>query len=133
MKRLYVCSKLREDDVHSQQTHQERAKEYARYLIREEKGAPFVPHLLYPQFLDDSDDAERTAGVESGLAYLGVCDELHVFADSEESNTMSDGMFEEIRRANELQIPIYTYWRTEDGVIDPLMDVMTKVMADIKV
>lgn len=129
MKRLYVCSKLRSNETHSRDTHQERAREYAHYLVEQNKGAPFAPHLLNPQFLDDSIEAERTLGVEVGKAYMDVCDEIHVFVDGEENETMSDGMYEDIRYANELQIPIHTYWRTENGTIEPLMDVMTKVMA----
>ena len=36
--------------------------------------APFAPHLLYPQWLDDADPDDREAGMACGLAWLRACD-----------------------------------------------------------
>lgn len=72
------------------------AKRYARYAAM--KGnAVFVPHLLYPQFLDDSNDYERNIGIQSGIEFLWFCDEIWVFAKNE--NLCSEGMKKEIEEA----------------------------------
>jgi len=39
--------------------------------------APFAPHLLYPQMLNDRDHTQRANGIAAGQAFLMVCDEVH--------------------------------------------------------
>jgi hypothetical protein len=71
-----------------------------RYLLEaiQRNVAPFAPHLLYPQVLDE--DTERAEGLLCGLAYLQVCDELWVYGDP------TNGMHSEIAMARDLGIPI---------------------------
>lgn len=64
--------------------------------------APFAPHLFCPQFLDDADEAQRAAGIEIGLSFMEVCEE--VLAYTEEG--VSEGMKAEIRHARALGKPI---------------------------
>ena len=74
----------------------ESAKKYARYAAL--KGnAVFVPHLLYPQFLDDAKENEREIGIRSGIEFLWLCDEIWVFAKDEQS--CSEGMKAELAEA----------------------------------
>ena len=74
----------------------ESAKKYARYAAL--KGnAVFVPHLLYPQFLDDAKENEREIGISSGIEFLWLCDEIWVFAKDE--RCCSNGMKAEIAEA----------------------------------
>ena len=74
----------------------ESAKKYARYAAL--KGnAVFVPHLLYPQFLDDAKENEREIGIRSGIEFLQICDEMWVFAKDEQC--CSEGMKVEIEEA----------------------------------
>ena len=60
-----------------------------------------APHLLYPQFLEDSDPAERSLGLRAGLELLARCEEIWVFGGE-----ISPGMSREIQFAQRLGIPI---------------------------
>lgn len=76
------------------------AKKYCCYAM--ERGyVPIAPHLLYPAFLDDSNPAERTAGIQMGLRILAVCQELWACG-----NRISKGMEMEIAESKRLGIPI---------------------------
>ena len=68
---------------------------------------PIVPHLYYPQFLDDADDAdevERALGMELGLKALRSCDELWIV-----SNRISSGMSAEIKEAQKCGIRVLVF------------------------
>lgn len=107
MKRIFVCSRLRGKNQQEMDKHIEQAQQFAKFVIREDYGAPFVPHLLYPQFLDDSSAFERDMGIESGLSYLSVCDVVFAFID--DSNVVSDGMKQEIQYAIDHGIPVLPF------------------------
>lgn len=47
--------------------------------LHQQGGIPFAPHLLFTQFLDDSEKRERDAGIAMGTAMLALCDEVWVF------------------------------------------------------
>lgn len=69
----------------------ERNAEYARECLRDSlrRGeAPFASHLLYTQVLDDTNPAERTQGIEAGLAWGAKADLTAVYTD----RGISDGM-----------------------------------------
>jgi hypothetical protein len=71
--------------------------------------APFAPHALYTQFLDDNDENHRKIGLENGFQYLQTSDELWIC-----STYFSPGMLQEIGIAIQLNIPIkhfvLDYW-----------------------
>jgi len=92
MKRVYICSPYA-GDVES---NTERAQWLCREAIKD-GCAPYAPHLLYPQIIDD-----RQAGIVCGLAYLDLCDELWVYAN----DGISTGMRQEIDHAQHLYIPV---------------------------
>ena len=93
---IYVASPYAGDV----ETNTNRAKRYCRFVIG--KGfVPFAGHLLFPQFLDDSDKDERVLGLEFALMLLSKCDELWVFGLN-----ISDGMIGEIEKAKKLGIPV---------------------------
>ena len=70
-----------------------RAKGYCRFAVS--KGViPLAPHLLYPQFMDDGDEDQRTLGLRFAIALLCRCDELWVFGEK-----ISAGMAKEIEKA----------------------------------
>lgn len=80
-----------------------RARGYSRFAVG--KGCiPLAPHLLYPQFMDDSDKTQRELGLRFALILLGKCDELWVFGEK-----VTDGMFREIAKAKRRGMPI-RYW-----------------------
>lgn len=82
METVFICSPY-SGDV---KKNLENAKKYARNAAR--RGYAVVcPHLLYPQFLDDGDEREREIGIKSGIEFLGMCDEMWVFASDYEHCT----------------------------------------------
>lgn len=86
---VYICSPLSGDVT----GNMERARRYCRFAL--EKGQiPVAPHLLFPQFMDDLDPAERELALFMGIILLGKCSELWVFGD-----TVSEGMRREINVA----------------------------------
>ena len=96
MKLVYIASPYAGDV----QANTEAAKGYCRAAL-EEGVIPIAPHLLYPQFLEDSDPAERNLGLRPGLELLARCDELWVCGPE-----ISPGMSREIQFAQGLGIPI---------------------------
>lgn len=116
MRKIYICSRLRGTQTRTLEEHQELAKDYARYVLERKYGAPFVPHLMYPSFLDDSVAFEREAGIQSGLAFLDVCDACFVFLD--DTRVVSGGMLEEIKYAIRHGIYLKVFV-SDDGVIRP--------------
>lgn len=93
---VFVCSPLA-GDVKS---NLRMARKYARFTFLN-GCAPIVPHLLFPQFLDDERPAERSAGIEMGLMLLAQCKELWAFGGK-----VSNGMRSEIAFANRHRIPV---------------------------
>ncbi len=76
------------------------ARQACRYCIAE-GHVPVAPHLLYTQLLDDSDPAQRQAGLALGLKLLEYADELWICGDS-----ISTGMAAEIHTALERNIRV---------------------------
>ena len=97
MKKIYVCSPLA-GDIHN---NIERAKEYARFVVKECGAIPIAPHIYFTQFLDDTVQEDRNFGTEVGLLLLSDCDELWYFGDQ-----ISRGMTDEICYALEHKIPV---------------------------
>lgn len=78
----------------------EAAKKYCRMVI-DANRIPLASHLLYPQFLNDDDPAERELGTMFGLALLAICDEVWCFGTE-----YSAGMKGELHEAKRLKKPI---------------------------
>ena len=96
MKLVYIASPY----AGNVKENTEAAKGYCRAAL-EEGVVPIAPHLLYPQFLEDSDPAERNLGLRAGLELLARCEELWVCGPE-----ISPGMSREIQFARGLGIPI---------------------------
>ena len=96
MKLVYIASPYAGDIPNNV----ERAKEYCKQAL-EQGVIPMAPHLLYPQFLEDSDPEQRSLGLRAGLELLARCDEMWVFGGE-----ISPGMSREIQFAREHGIPI---------------------------
>ena len=86
---VYICSPYSgnvESNIKS-------ARRYSRFAV--EMGyIPFTPHLLYPQFLDDDNPAERSLGLLFGNVLMSKCAEVWVFG-----SYISPGMNAENERA----------------------------------
>ena len=86
---VYIASPFASDP----ERNTERARGYCRLAVS--KGyIPLAPHLLYPQFMDDSDEDQRILGLRFAISLLYRCDELWVFGEK-----VSAGMAKEIEKA----------------------------------
>ena len=66
---VFVCSPLAGDVAHNLKS----ARRYSRFAI--DRGMiPVTPHLLYPQFLDDTNTEERELGSFFSLVLLRKCE-----------------------------------------------------------
>ena len=86
---VYICSPYAGDT----ESNIKAAQKYSRFAVG--KGyIPIAPHLLFPQFLNDADPAERKLGLFFGNALMSKCSEVWVFGER-----ISTGMEAEIKRA----------------------------------
>lgn len=69
------------------------AQRYSRHAV-DIGYIPIAPHLLFPQFMNDTDPKEREMGLFFGNALMSKCSEVWVFG-----STISAGMEAEIKRA----------------------------------
>ena len=86
---VYICSRYAGDI----EKNVAAARTYSRFAV-EQGYIPIAPHLLFPQFLNDSDPKERELGLFFGNAIMSKCSEIWVFG-----NHISSGMEAEIKRA----------------------------------
>ena len=86
---VYICSPYAGDV----ETNVKAARRYSRFAV-DTGYLPITPHLLFPQFLNDSNPKERQLGLFFGNALMSKCSEVWVFGD-----TISGGMEAEIKRA----------------------------------
>jgi len=94
---VYVCSPYAGDV----QRNRQKARKYSRFALRQ-NTIPLTPHLLYPQFMDDNDPAERRlARHKISYVLVGKCDELWVFG-----GVISSGMGYEIAVAKKRKMKI---------------------------
>lgn len=93
---VYVASAYSGDVT----TNTEKAKQYCRFAM-EQGQIPLAPHLMFPQFMNDDDPAERELAIFMDVILLGKCDELWVFGE-----TISEGMAVEIEVAKKRRQPI---------------------------
>lgn len=86
---VYICSPYAGDIENNIKA----AQRYSRFAV-DTGYIPFAPHLLFTQFLDDTDPDERKLGMFFGNAFMSKCSELWVFGDR-----ISEGMQTEIKHA----------------------------------
>ena len=94
---VYICSPFSHGDV---KENVRNARHYCRYAV-EHHAIPFAPHLLFPQFMNDSEPAERSLAMLMNRIMLGKCDELWIFG-----SLISKGMKREIKWAKRKKINI---------------------------
>ncbi|WP_286081714.1 DUF7768 domain-containing protein [Parablautia intestinalis] len=82
------------------------AKRYSRFAAQK-NAIPVTPYLLYPQFMDDSNEAEREMAMHFNYVLLGKCTEVWVFG-----GVISRGMAREIGVAKKRRMKIR--WFTQD-------------------
>ena len=93
---VYICSPYAGDV--KQNVNMARA--YSRFAVKN-TCIPLTPHLLYPQFMDDGNPAERELALFMGLVLLTKCEQVWVFG-----GVISAGMRAEIEKAERKNIPV---------------------------
>lgn len=93
---VYICSPFAGDI----ENNVNMARTYSRFAVRN-ACIPLAPHLLFPQFMDDSVPAERELALFMGLVLLTKCEQVWVFGKK-----VSKGMAAEIGKAEKKHIPI---------------------------
>lgn len=91
-----------------------RNEQYVRDIFRycvENDTIPFIPHALYPQFLDDGEIEDRALGMNMGLNIGREIGEAWFFVDYGVSN----GMLEEINYFNESGVTVKLFKIYEDA------------------
>lgn len=97
----YICSPYRGTQEQVQK-HLEYAKELTREVLM--RGyATITPHLSIAECLNDCDEKERRIGLKADLELLEKCDAVIVG----NRYGISEGMLGEIKRAKELNIPLF--------------------------
>lgn len=88
---VYICSPYSGDIA----ANKKAARRYCRFAVG--KGyIPIAPHLLFPQFLDDTAPRERQLGLHFGNVLMRKCSEVWVFGEY-----ISAGMEAEIEKARQ--------------------------------
>lgn len=93
---VYICSPL-SGDV---ETNTKRARAFCRFALAQGQ-IPLAPHLLFPQFMNDDNPAERELAIFMDVVLLGKCSELWVLGE-----TVFAGMQAEIDVAKKRRQPI---------------------------
>lgn len=100
---VYICSPYRGDT----EKNTEKARKYSRFAV-ESKAIPMTPHLLYPQFMDDSNPEERYLATHIiNYVLIGKCQEVWVFGED-----ISEGMGREIALAEKRRMKIRYFTET---------------------
>ena len=95
-KRIFVCSPYR-GNIKRNILY---ARECCKYVLKH-NYVPFAPHLLYTQFLIETDSAQRELGIRCGLSFMTCCDEIWVFGPR-----ITEGMSYEIKVAKALGLKV---------------------------
>lgn len=93
---VFICSPLSGDvDFNIR-----RARGYSRFAVAQ-NAIPLAPHLLFPQFLDDTDKQQRDLGIFMGLVLMSKCQEFWCFGSK-----ISKGMAIELEKAKKRKMVI---------------------------
>ncbi|MEI6131977.1 MAG: DUF4406 domain-containing protein [Bacillota bacterium] len=106
---VYICSPFAEDV----KNNVIRARRFSRFAVLNDR-IPFAPHLLFPQFMDDSNAAEREKAIAMGLIMLTKCSEVWCFGPR-----VSEGMAKELEFAKNSKKRI-RYFDADTKEVSPL-------------
>ena len=105
---VYICSPYAGDT----KTNVNMARVYSRFAVRN-ACIPLAPHLLFPQFMDDSVPAERDIALFMGIVLLTKCEQVWVFG-----GIISAGMRAEIEKAEKKSIPVRYFTEELEEVVN---------------
>lgn len=92
-KRVYICSPYRANTPTEKAANIQNAIDAAKEILKQ-GDIPVVPHLYFPNFMNDDDKVERAWAIQTGKLFIDTCDEIWVFSDH-----LSEGMKEELEYA----------------------------------
>ena len=93
---VYICSPFSGDI----ENNNKRTRAFCRFAL--DKGnIPLAPHLMFPQFMDDSNEQERDQAIFMDIILMGKCQEVWVLGD-----VISKGMSIEIEKAKKRRQPV---------------------------
>ncbi len=95
--RVFICSRYAGDIEHNVRVAQVLCR-----MATDAGLAPFAPHLLYTQFLNDLDSRERDLGISMGLRFMEICGVVWAYV----GEGVSDGMRREMEHARRIGKPI---------------------------
>ena len=95
-KLVYICAPLRGELEKNIAFAKEKARE-----VFQAGDIPICPHLMFPPFADPDDPVQDQAVREMGLRLVEHCQQVNVYGP-----VRTPGMLAEIRRAEELDIPV---------------------------
>ena len=112
---VFVCSPFTAPPLEPQDTQRnaERARGFCRFAVSQ-NCIPIAPHLLFPQFMEEDDPAQRRLGIFFGLVLQSKCKEVWVFG-----RNITKGMEVEIAKAKERGIPIRYFTDRCSEVVAP--------------
>lgn len=93
---VFICSPFKGDV----QKNINNARRYSKFAVKQ-GVLPIAPHLLFPQFMDDTKRDEREYGILMGIILLKKCGELWWFGD-----TVTQGMSQELEKARRRNMKI---------------------------
>ena len=103
---VYICSPFSGD----MERNRERTRRFCRFALKSGQ-IPLVPHLIFPEFMDDDDPEERGLALFMDIVLMGKCQELWVLGDE-----ISEGMQVEIETAKRRRQPIRYFNRNFEEV-----------------
>lgn len=82
------------------QRNEERARRFCRFAVSK-NCIPIAPHLLFPQFMEEDDPAQRDLSIFFGMVLMSKCQEVWVFG-----RNITKGMAVEIEKAKRRGLPV---------------------------
>ena len=76
--KAFICSQFSPTPTSTREENVERARKFCRLAFGLGFN-PFAPHLFSPQFLDDTKQEERQAGIDMGIQILKECQKVLVY------------------------------------------------------
>ena len=93
---VFICSPFAGD----RERNAERARRFCRFAVSR-NCIPLAPHLIFPQFMDEDDAAQRDLGIFFGFVLMSKCAEVWVFGGN-----ITKGMAVEIEKAKRRGLPL---------------------------
>lgn len=120
MQKVFICSPYRGDIEHNIEVAR-----YAGHIAAVTGYVPVIPHLLYPQFLDDNIPDERILGIQLGAELLKASDMMWLIGSK-----VTKGMKYELEIAKKMRIPIRCYDEKLNRITSDTLSIDDRVDAE---